>query len=757
MKAEGYVEKIIYRNERTGYAVLSLSAHKGKEITCVGVLPGVEEGVYLEAEGEKRTHPQYGEQIKVETFSLEQPKEEAAMERYLSSGAIKGIGPALAARIVALFGTETFHVMEEEPERLAQVYGISLRMAREFGVRFAEKQDLRTAMMFLQQYGISNQMAIKIYERYQDEMYQIVLQNPYRLADELHGVGFVTADAIAGRVGIEPESETRLQAGILYELRSASGNGHMYLPEEILFSKAEELLHVDRELLEKAEMDLILSRELIRTPMPEGTAVYLSHFYYQECKIAGKLLDLSVEEEVDRKKAFQRISEIEKQNGMVLEETQREAVLLAAYHGVLVVTGGPGTGKTTIIRAMIQYFEEENRALELAAPTGRAAKRMSEATGRRAQTIHRLLEMTGGIIQEGSGPTVQHFERNEDNPLEADVVIIDEVSMVDAPLMMALLRAIVPGTKLILVGDADQLPSVGPGNVLKDILNSSLFPTVRLDKIFRQSAKSDIILNAHKINHGELLPLDNHSKDFFFLRRQDVKSVVETVKTLMTEKLPRYVKASVREIQVLTPMRKGELGVEALNRELQSFLNPPGKNKPERTVGSSVFRLGDKVMQIKNNYQLSWDVRTPKGVSVAQGMGVFNGDMGFIKEINMYAETLTVEFDDGREVVYPFAFLEELELAYAVTIHKSQGSEYPAVIIPLLSGPKLLFYRNILYTAVTRAKQCVVLVGSKEKINEMILNVGEQVRYSGLAVRLAEYSGKESSPIAHHDTRAENF
>lgn len=737
---KGYVEKIVYRNAENAYTVLSLST-EDDEITCVGYFSSVNEGEYLEAEGDRTAHAVYGEQFKVKTYQVREPEDAVAMERYLGSGAIKGIGPALAARIVQKFGEDTFRIMEEEPECLAKVKGISERKAREIGEQFEEKRELRGAMLFLQKYGISNNLAVKIYKQYGSEMYEVMRQNPYRLAEEVHGIGFKLADEIAGKLGVSQDSEYRMKAGILYVLQNAAGNGHTYLPQEELERQARELLGVEVEEMERYLTDMVMERRIVRKNLDDVVAVYHSSFYYMELNVARMLCDLNVTCRVDEERLARRVSAIEKESGIELEEMQRQAVYEAVKNGLLIVTGGPGTGKTTTINAIIRLFEAEQLEILLAAPTGRAAKRMKEATGYDAQTIHRLLELTGNpedMSQEQKNQSLMHFERNELNPLEADVIIIDEMSMVDISLMYALLKAIPVGTRLVLAGDVNQLPSVGPGNVLRDMIESRRFRVVMLNKIFRQAAESDIIVNAHKIHRGEQIVMDNKSKDFFLLKRTDVMMILRVILSLVQEKMPKYVNADIYDIQVLTPMRKGELGVERLNKLLQQYLNPASPEKKEKEVGDGLFREGDKVMQIKNNYQIGWEVRSRFGTITDTGTGVFNGDAGVVRQINTFAETMTVEFEEGKLVEYPFAQLDELELAYAITIHKSQGSEYPAVVLPILTGPRMLFNRNLLYTAVTRAKKCVTIVGSEEMVQHMIDNVSEMKRYSGLCRSIEE-------------------
>ena len=735
----GYIDHIIFRNEDNGYTVLVLKGTEGddEELTCVGTFPVISQGATIEASGNFINHHIYGKQFQITSFTEKMPEDAMAMERYLGSGAIKGIGAALAARIVRRFGADTLRIVEEEPERLAEIKGISEKKAREITAQMEEKADMRKAMMFLQKYGISLNLGAKIYQKYGDSVYSVLQENPYRLADDISGVGFKIADEIAGRIGIHTDSDYRIKSGMMYTLLQATGEGHVYLPKEELFQRSSELLGVDVSYMEKHLMDLSMERKVIQKEEGETVLVYPSRFYYLELNTARMLRELNIDCPEDEAFVQRRIAQIEKETGTTLDEMQKKAVTEAAGHGLFILTGGPGTGKTTTINAIIRFFEGEGSELRLAAPTGRAAKRMTEATGYEAQTIHRLLELNGMPEEERQGQAV-HFERNAENPLEADVIIIDEMSMVDIQLMHSLLLAVTAGTRLILVGDENQLPSVGPGNVLRDIIRSGEFPVVELKKIFRQASESDIVVNAHKINRGEQVTLSNKSSDFFFLKRQDADIIIRVVIALIQEKLPRYVEAKPFDIQVLTPMRKGLLGVERLNQILQRYLNPPEPSKKEKEYGQGLFREGDKVMQIRNNYQLEWEIRGRYGIPVDKGVGVFNGDTGILKTINEFSETAEVEFEDGRCAEYSFKQLEELELAYAVTIHKSQGSEYPAVVIPLLSGPRMLLNRNLLYTAVTRARRCVTIVGSEETFREMIKNEKQQRRYSSLDIRLKE-------------------
>ncbi len=774
----GFIERIKFRNEDNGYTVLSVTdQNDGDEVIMVGTLAYAAEGDMIEASGHMTEHPVYGEQLQIESYEMKTPQDELSMERYLGSGAIKGIGAALAARIVRHFKADTFRVMEEEPERLSEVKGISEKMAMAIAEQVEDKKDMRQAMMFLQNYGITMNLAAKIYQQYGPTLYGIIRENPYRLADDIPGVGFKMADEIAERVGIFTDSDYRIKAGILYTLLQATSNGHTYLPQTELFAQASELLKVDPSAMEKHLMDMQIDRRVVVKQAEQGPVIYSSQYYYLELNAARMLHDLNIKgdtPEAEIKENLRKVQEIQAresqarqartqenqtqadqaqliqdkerqtQDSICLDSLQEKAVYEAVNSGLLVITGGPGTGKTTTINTIIRYFEMEGMEILLAAPTGRAAKRMTEATGYEARTIHRMLELVpsgppgGDNDKSGMGTSGMHFDRNEENPLDADVIIIDEMSMVDISLMHSLLRAVNVGTRLILVGDVDQLPSVGPGNVLRDIIDSGCFNVVKLTNIFRQAAQSDIVVNAHKINAGERVDLAKRSNDFLFIRRDNPDAVISAAITLIQQKLPGYVHAQPFDIQVMTPMRKGALGVERLNQVLQNYLNPPDKSKKEREAGGIIYRVGDKVMQIKNNYQMEWEVCNKYGIPTERGAGIFNGDVGIIREINEYAELLTVEFDESKKIEYSFKQLEELELAYAITIHKSQGSEYPAVIIPMYNGPRMLMTRNLIYTAVTRARACVCLVGQPDAFYTMAGNCVEQKRYSGLKVRIRE-------------------
>ena len=733
-RREVYVENYIYRNEENGYCVLQTS-EKELELIVVGSFHGDVLGETMLVEGEMVFHPSYGMQLKCTGYEIVRPTDSEGIRRYLASGAVKGIGETLAGRIVAAFGEDALRIMEEEPERLAEVKGISLRKAQELGIAVEEKKDVRAGLMFLQQFNISNKLALKIYEHYQHETFTVVRENPYRMVEDIDGVGFVTADQIAAEMGIEKSSEYRIRSGILYVLQMNLAEGNTCLPVKLLIQKAAELLETEPENIQRELSNLVISDHIkIKREM-----AFPKNAYFAELKTAALLLGHNWKNEIDRQEMLAEIEKLEKEEGCRLDPLQKEAVLRSMYCGILLLTGGPGTGKTTTINIMIRLFLKRGKNLVLAAPTGRAAKRMSEATGYEAGTLHRLLEVRA--MDDGRSGI---FERNEDNPLDADVVIVDEMSMVDIFLFYALMRALPPEAHLILVGDPDQLPSVGPGQVLSDLLAGDIFPAICLEKIFRQEEGSDIVMNAHLIQKGRMVRLDNQSRDFFFLERDDVSKIQENILTLVTRQLPRHLGTDPYDIQVLTPVRKGALGVESLNGLLQKYMNPPSEQKSEYRMGDKLLRLGDKVMQVKNDYQMEWRIRGLHGIVIESGEGIFNGDLGIITEIRETDRSLLVKFDDDKEVLYSYEQAEHLELAYAMTIHKSQGSEYPAVVLPLLGVPRQMEYRNLLYTAVSRARRCVTLIGDRDVVAAMIGNENRRSRYTGLCAELCEMNGVES-------------
>ena len=708
------------------------------DVICTGRFPGLTEGETIEVSGEWVDHPTYGVQLKVLNYEIIEPADILDMERYLASGAIKGIGPSTAKKIIKHFGEDTFRIIEEEPERLSEIKGITERKAISIATQMSERHELRNVVMFLQKYGISNSMAIKLYDEYGSQIKSIILNNPYKLAREVNGIGFKRADEIAAKTGVKLDSEFRIQCGIIHCLKEASTDGHTYLPREELIRSAYELLGVCESDIERQLDELKIERQLIEVKSEDRLNIYLSEYYQIEKNCAVKLLTLTrYSDKISASELDREIKSIESELDIELHDLQREAVVKALSEGLFILTGGPGTGKTTTIKSIISGLERRNLRFVLAAPTGRAAKRMSETTGYEASTIHRLLSIKHNPEERADA----YFEMNEDNPLDVDAVIIDEASMVDIFLFNSLLKAISPGCKLIIVGDSNQLPSVGPGQVLKDMLDSGVCPNVELKYIFRQSNESHIVTYAHMINNGEQIDFTTKYEDFFLLKRDNYEEIRQALLYLICEKLPKHFNTSPMQIQVLTPMKKGALGVWELNRILQECINPPSDKKVELEYGENIFRVGDKVMQTKNNYDMEWDIMSTYGISAQRGKGVFNGDIGIIDHINKPSRLIKITFDDGREAEYSYETLEELELAYAITIHKSQGSEYPVVIMPLLGGPRSLLYRNLLYTGVTRAKDCVVILGSENTVKEMIRCENENRRYTGLAARIGEVEG----------------
>ena len=734
---KGYVDHFLYYNESNTYGVLELDT-EDDDVICTGRFPGLTEGETIEVSGEWVDHPTYGVQLKVLNYEIIEPTDILDMERYLASGAIKGIGPSTAKKIIKHFGEDTFRIIEEEPERLSEIKGITERKAISIATQMSERHELRNVVMFMQKYGISNSMAIKLYDEYGSQIKSIILNNPYKLAREVNGIGFKRADEIAAKTGVKLDSEFRIQCGIIHCLKEASTDGHTYLPREELIRSAYELLGVCESDIERQLDELKIERQLIEVKSEDRLNIYLSEYYQIEKNCAVKLLTLArYSDRISASELDSEIKSIESELDIELHDLQREAVIKALSEGLFILTGGPGTGKTTTIKSIISGLERRNLRFVLAAPTGRAAKRMSETTGYEASTIHRLLSIKHNPEERADA----YFEMNEDNPLDVDAVIIDEASMVDIFLFNSLLKAISPGCKLIIVGDSNQLPSVGPGQVLKDMLDSGVCPNVELKYIFRQSNESHIVTYAHMINNGEQIDFTTKYEDFFLLKRDNYEEIRQALLYLICEKLPKHFNTSPMQIQVLTPMKKGALGVWELNRILQECINPPSDKKVELEYGENIFRVGDKVMQTKNNYDMEWNIMSTYGISAQRGKGVFNGDIGIIDHINKPSRLIRITFDDGREAEYSYETLEELELAYAITIHKSQGSEYPVVIMPLLGGPRSLLYRNLLYTGVTRAKDCVVILGSENTVKEMIRCENENRRYTGLAARIGEVEG----------------
>ena len=736
-KLEAGILGTVFRNEENGWTVLTVRAGRS-EVTVVGTLPELSPGEQAVFTGEWTEHRSYGRQFKCVSCEIQTPTTLLGIERYLGSGVIRGIGPATAALIVSRFGEETLTVLSEHPERLTEIPGIGPKRMVMISESYQEHQGARQAMIFLQSYGIPAALAVRIGKFYGDRTPEIVRQDPYRLCDDLEGVGFRTADRIGIALGVAPDSGSRIRCAMKYVLREAAASaGHVYLPEEELCGASASLLQVSRELCARALTSLLLSSALVAEEGDEGgRRIYLPSFWRAEQEVALRIRELLCAVRPDKfAGAVRAVSAFEKRRNIRFSENQRAAIVRALETGVFVITGGPGTGKTTIINCILELLSSDENAVLLCAPTGRAAKRMTEATGAEAKTIHRLLEYGG---EEGI------FARNTENPLEADCIITDEASMIDLMLMRSLLRAIEPGTRLILVGDADQLPSVGAGNVLGDILASGAVPCARLTDIYRQSETSRIVMNAHLINHGKMPMLNEKDTDFFFERKVSYADTARAVLALAARRLPAYLgypaedaaDLSVRNIQVLAPARKGECGVNSLNILLQEALNPFSPGKPQLTWGETLFRLGDKVIQTKNDYRIEWTRETPSGYE--EGAGVFNGDVGFIVDVDPGNTTLTVLFDEEKKVVYESSDLDALEPAYCLSVHKSQGSEFPVVIMPVIGGPPMLLTRNLLYTAMTRARELVVLVGSEDVIRRMVENDHVARRYTTLARRLQE-------------------
>lgn len=730
---EGIVEDIIYCNSENWYTICVIRSGR-QQITIVGNMPQLAVGENITAKGNWTNHQIYGKQLKVESFERSLPTTTDSLLKYLSSGVIKGIGEVTAKRIIKKFGEETIKVLQFEPKRLSEIKGISAAKALQIGQFFMEQEQIRQTIMFLQKYGISITYAVKVWKKFGSNSIDEIKRNPYRLTDEEINIGFKIADRVAISLGIDSQSQFRIMSGIEYVLSKAVQNGHVYLPSDILVSHTSSLLNTVSEVVENALSKMTFEESIYIENTFDELRVYLSAFYKAEQNVSRKL---NVLMNSTPKKEVANLDEVlqKVEGNLNIEYTkeQLQSIQLSATESILVITGGPGTGKTTLIKGIISMFENSDMKIALAAPTGRAAKRMTEATGKDAKTIHRLLETAFSIDD-----AHREFKKNEQDPIEADVIIIDEVSMVDILLMNSLLKAVEQGTRLILVGDVDQLPSVGPGSVLYDIIESQSIETIRLNKIFRQAEESIIVVNAHRINKGQLPEENALSEDFFFVSRNNPQSTSSAILELCTTRIPeKYGLDSIRDIQVLSPSKKGDAGVHSLNTALQQRLNPPQEGLKEKSYRNVVFRENDRVMQIKNNYSLPW-VIFEDGKQSTHGDGVFNGDMGIIREIDLKNSSLSVLFDDGKLVEYDFDILDELEHSYAITVHKSQGSEFPAVVIALSNIPPMLRCRNILYTAVTRARDLVILVGYRKTMEQMVSDITKRERYTSLKDRLIE-------------------
>jgi len=729
----GIVDSIVFKSDDTGYVVSKIRTEKDS-INAVGIAPFLKEGQNVKLQGEWVIHKQFGKQFNIMEYEEILPTSIEGIERYLSTGIIKGIGPITAKRIVKKFKEKTLDILDNNIERLLEVEGIGEKKFKIIYDSYLENRDLKDIIIFFQGHGMSTNQCIKVYKKFGAHAKDIVQENPYILSDEISGIGFITADRIARSLGIENNSPFRIQSGIKYILNQFSASGNTFMPKEMLVKEVSKILGVKAEEVEENLLNLALDTKVKVENINGVEAVFALPYYYCELGVTNKIITLSIENfRTINTDVEDEIRTFERKNNIEFAPSQKEAIIGAFENGIEIITGGPGTGKTTIIKAIIEIYENNGMKVLLGAPTGRAAKRMTESTGREAKTIHRLLEMGVSDDEEDS-----YFIKGESEPLEADVVIIDEASMIDIMLMHNLLKAIKLGTRIIIVGDVDQLPSVGAGNVLKDLIESNFIKVVRLKDIFRQGKESLIVVNAHKINKGEMPYLNRRDGDFFFEKKEDSKEILLTIIDLINRRLPNFKKSwdKFRDIQILTPTRKGELGVINLNNKLQEILNPKSKNKKEKELKDVVFREGDKVMQTKNNYSLKWE--RVNGFGEKEGVGVFNGDMGFIESINEEEKNLTVIFDDERRVVYDFIYLDELELAYAITIHKSQGSEFKVIISPIFMGSPLLMNKNLLYTAITRAKELVVTVGMQKALKYMISNTKSMERYSSLKYRILE-------------------
>ncbi|MFL0245904.1 ATP-dependent RecD-like DNA helicase [Candidatus Clostridium stratigraminis] len=729
---QGVVEDIIFKNEENGY-VVSIIKDADEKYTIVGYIPYLTEGQSLKLQGIWVKHPQFGDQFKVEGYEELLPNSIVGIEKYLSSGIISGIGPVTARKIIDKFGDKSLELMDNDIDCLKEIEGIGEKKLEIIKESYLRQREVKNIMVFLQTYGVTTSQCVKIYKKFGEDSINVVKQNPYILTEEINGIGFKTADKIARSLGVELNSTYRISSGINYIINEFCSLGNTYMPLELLLKEGKNILTIKEEDIELVLYDSTVEGKIKVEVIEDKKCVFLLPFYYSELGVTKKILTLALDtyEPINTDVEFE-IKQFEKDRNIDFEASQIEAIKGAIENGIEVITGGPGTGKTTIINCIIDIFEKANMKVFMAAPTGRAAKRMSEATGREAKTIHRLLEI--GFNEEDT----LEFVKDEASSLECDVVIIDEASMIDIMLMNNMLKAIAPGTRLIIVGDVDQLPSVGPGNVLRDIIESKCLKVVRLKQIFRQAKESMIIVNAHKINNSEMPLLNERNKDFYFIRGEDQSKILNTIVGLIDKRLPKFNSKwnKLQHIQILSPMRKGVLGVQNLNKVLQNTLNPRHISKDEKEFRELIFRTGDKVMQIKNNYTLKWT--RVAGLGEDEGLGVFNGDVGYIENIDIENDLITVIFDDERKVIYESMFFDELDLAYAVTIHKSQGSEFPVIIIPCFMGPPLLMNKNLLYTGITRAKQLVVLVGSIKAVHFMINNNKSFERYSALKWRIAD-------------------
>lgn len=717
MLIEGPIEEIIFRNDENGYTVFLID-FKGALTTCVGKLVNANIGENLSLDGEFVNNNKYGLQFAFTNYEVVLPTSLSGIEKYLSSGLIKGVGPVTAKNIVQTFKEQTFDIIEMSPSSLAEIKNISMKKALEIGEKFKELKKMQNSIMFLQKYNISTNMAMKIYEYYGENTINLVQSNPYRLVEDIDGIGFLSADKIAKSLGIPSESEFRIRAGILYSiLNSTEKTGNTYLPKKNLLSICQELLEIKKEtfenLFDNALDGLVLDKTMMKFWKDNVEVIMLTKYYFYENSVAQKLSILALTQNIEKQDLNDLITHFEEKNKISFHDEQKNAIITALNNGVTVITGGPGTGKTTIVKCIIELLKQQKQRYILMAPTGRASKRLSDSTQEDAKTIHRALEVT-------QGQSANKFFYNENNPLKTDAVIIDEMSMVDVALMSSLCKALPRQCRLILVGDKDQLPSVGAGNVLDDIIKSQIIPVCVLSKIFRQSDNSLIITNAHLINNGKMPIIDNHSLDFFFEEKESLDDIKKSVVDLVTTRLPNFTKEDPSQIQVLAPLKAGVCGITNLNKVLQSYLNPPSVKKLEHMVGNTIFREGDKVMQTANNYNLVWTKMN--NFIEEQGEGIFNGDIGYIIKIDYQNGETIVEFEDGRICTYPRTEISQLSLAYAITIHKSQGSEFNTVVIPIIAGAPMILTRNLIYTAVTRAKKMVVLVGEKKNLRKMVSN-----------------------------------